>query len=277
MKYETLVTRQEGSVLFVEISAPPMNLLGPELARDLISLLHEAEVDKTVRVLVFKSADPDYFISHVDVTRTKELRETVATATGEPSLALLFHHLSRSRLITIAQIEGRVRGGGSEFVLACDMRFAAREKAVFSQFEAVFDVIPGAGAAQHLSRLMGRARTLEVMLSADDYDADLAERYGWINRALPAETLDAFVKSLAYRIAALPAEGQATIKNRVNEITLPSTEAMRGDFELYREGLTSGVAQSGLLSALEHGFQTRAWEMELARMLPGAAHNNADH
>jgi enoyl-CoA hydratase/carnithine racemase len=273
MAYETLITRREGAVLFAEISARPMNLLGPELARDLISLLREAEKDETIRVLVFRSADPDYFISHVDVTRAKELREKVADATGEPSLALVFDHMSRSRLITIAQIEGRVRGGGSEFVLACDMRFAAREKAVFGQFESAFDVIPGAGAAQHLTRLMGRARTLEVMLSADDYDAETAERYGWINRALPHEKLDDFVKSLAHRIATLPSAGQATIKNRVNEIALPSTEAMRGDFELYREGLTGTSAQAGLQSALKRGFQTRAWEMELGRMLPDVVHS----
>jgi enoyl-CoA hydratase/carnithine racemase len=114
---------------------------------------------------VFKSADPDYFISHVDVTRIKEYREEAAKLTGEASIALLFRHLSTSRLVTIAQIEGRVRAAGSEFALACDMRFAARESAIFSQFEPVFGVLPGGGAAQHLARLMGRARALEVMLS----------------------------------------------------------------------------------------------------------------
>jgi len=271
MKYDTLIIRQEGAVVFVEISAPPMNLLGPELARDLASLLREAEADNKTRVLVFKSVDPDYFISHVDVTRMKELVEAVTNSTGQPSLALLLHQLSASRLITIAQIEGRVRGVGSEFALACDMRFAAREKAIFGQFESVFGVIPGAGGAQHLVRLMGRARALEVMLSADDYDAALAERYGWINRALPADTLDHFVKSLAHRIAALPAAGQATIKNRVNEIALPPADAVLGDSKLFREGLGSAEAQDRLRAALKRGFQIRAWEMELGRMLPEAA------
>ena len=106
--------------------------------------------------------------------------------------------------MTIAQIEGRVRAAGSEFVLACDMRFAARESAIFGQFEPAFGLLPGGGAAQHLTRLMGRARALEVMLSAQDYDAELAERYGWINRALPADELDDFVSSLAHRIARVP-------------------------------------------------------------------------
>src|SRR5262245_40098222 len=180
MAFETLCVREEGAVLFVEIAAPPMNLLGPELVRDLVSLIHRAEADDACQVLVFTSADPDYFISHVDVTRIAEIRAPAAELTGEASLALLLRHLSASRVVTIAQIEGRVRGVGSEFALACDMRFAARESAIFGQFEPAFGVIPGAGGAQHLARLMGRARALEVMLSAEDYDAELAERYGWI-------------------------------------------------------------------------------------------------
>jgi enoyl-CoA hydratase/carnithine racemase len=166
MDFETLKVHKEGAVLFVEIDAPPMNLMGPELVRDLVSLIQRAEADDAVQILVFKSADPDYFISHVDVTRVKENREAAMKLTGEPSLGLLFHYLSTSRLVTISQIEGRVRGVGSEFVLACDMRFAALESAIFSQFEPSFGVIPGAGAAQHLARLLGRARALEVMLSA---------------------------------------------------------------------------------------------------------------
>ena len=115
-------------MLFAEIAAPPMNLLGPELVRDLVSLIQSAEADDAVQVLVFSSADPDYFISHVDVTRIDEYRAEAAKLTGEPSIALLFHHLSASRLVTISQIEGRVRGAGSEFVLATDMRFAARSR-----------------------------------------------------------------------------------------------------------------------------------------------------
>src|SRR6201988_4144389 len=212
--FETIKVRKEEAVLFVEIAAPPMNLLGPELVRDLVSLIQRAEADNAVKVLVFKSADADYFISHVDVTKIKEYREEAAKLVGEPSIGLLFRHLSASRLVTIAQIEGRVRGAGSEFVLACDMRFAARESAVFGQFEPAFGVLPGGGATQHLVRLMGRARALEVMLSADDYDAELAERYGWINRALPAKALDDFVRVLAHRIAGFPADGRVAVKER---------------------------------------------------------------
>jgi len=151
MDSEALTVRKEGGVLFAEIAAPPMNLTGPEFYRGLVSLIQRAEADNAVQVVVFTSADPDYFIAHVDVTRIKENREAAAKLAGEASVGLLFRHLSTSRLVTIAQIEGRVRGVGSEFVLACDMRFAARESAIFGQFEPAFGVIPGAGAAQHLT------------------------------------------------------------------------------------------------------------------------------
>src|SRR5262245_40423322 len=133
--YETLKVSSEGAVLFAEIAAPPMKLLGPALVRDLVSLIQRVEADEAIKVLVFKSADPDYFISHVDVTRIKEYRAEAAKLVGEASIALLFRHLSASRLVTIAQIEGRVRAAGSEFVLACDMRFAARESAICAQPE----------------------------------------------------------------------------------------------------------------------------------------------
>src|SRR5215469_9773404 len=189
MVFETLNVTTEGAVLFVDIAVPPMNLLGPELVRDLVSLVQQAEADKALKVLVFRSADPDYFISHVDVTRIEEYREEAAKLVGEASIGLLFRYLSASRLISIAQIEGRTQGAGSEFVLACDMRFAARESAIFGQPEAGTGVSPGAGGMQHLTRLMGRGRALEVLLSAQDYDAELAERYGWVNRALPAKEL----------------------------------------------------------------------------------------
>ena len=226
-----------------------------------------AEADDAIQVLVFKSADPDYFISHVDVTRISEYRDAAAKLTGEPSLAMLFRYLSASRLVTIAQIEGRVRGVGSEFILACDMRFAARESAIFGQFEPAFGVIPGAGGAQHLARLMGRGRALEVMLSADDYDADLAERYGWINRALPADELDDFVSSLARRIARFPAAGQAVVKERVNAIALAAAEDFSRDSDLFLEGVRTSESQGLIQAAMKRGFQTRDAELALARML----------
>ena len=267
MDFETVRVREEDGVLFAEISAPPMNLLGPELVRDLVSLIRGAEANDAVQVLVLKSADPDYFIPHVDVNRIPEYRQEAAKLVGEPSIGILFRYLSASRLVTIAQIEGRVRGAGSELVLACDMRFAARESAIFGQPEGGLGSIPGAGGIQHLTRLMGRGRALEVMLSAEDYDADLAERYGWINRALPAGELGEFVQSLARRIAGFPAAGRVALKERVNAIALPPVDDFRRDSDLFLECARSPEAQSRMQNAMKRGFQSRGAEMDLARMV----------
>jgi enoyl-CoA hydratase/carnithine racemase len=267
MIFETLNVQDEGAVLFAEIDAPPMNLLGTALVRDLVSLIQAAEANEAVQVLVFKSADPDYFIPHVDVTEVAEYRKEAAKLAGEASLGLLFRHLSASRLVSIAQIEGRVGGAGSEFVLACDMRFAALESATFSQPEQGLGWIPGAGGVQHLTRLMGRARALEIMLSSEDYDSALAERYGWINRALPRKALPDFVRSLALRIAGFPAAGRALVKERVNAIALAPVEDFQHDSEVFGQGVTDPVAQSRLQTLMQRGFQTRDGELTLARML----------
>ncbi len=128
-------------------------------------------------------------------------------------------------------------------------------------------MIPGAGGAQHLARLMGRARALEVILSAQDYDADLAERYGWINRALPAAELTDFVKSLACRIARFPAAGHVTVKDRVNAIGLAPVEDIRRDSDLFLEGTRTNVFQELTQDAMRRGFQTKEAEMDLARLV----------
>jgi enoyl-CoA hydratase/carnithine racemase len=147
------------------------------------------------------------------------------------------------------------------------MRFAARESAIFGQPEAALGTITGAGAVQHLTRLMGRARALEVLLSADDYDADLAERYGWINRALPAKTLGEFVSALAHRIAGFPAAGLVTVKERVNAIALAPVEEFRRDSDLFGERVRAPEVQKRIHAAFERGFQTRDAEMSLGRLL----------
>ena len=268
--FETLSTRTEAGVVFAEISAPPMNLLGPELVRDLVSLIQRAEADAACDVLVFTSADPDYFISHVDLRQVAEYRAEAAKLTGEASIASLFRHVSASRLVTIAQIEGRVRGAGSEFVLSCDMRFAARETAVFAQIEPAFGLIPGGGAVQYLVRVMGRARALEVLLSADDYDAEIAERYGWVNRALPADTLADFVTRLAHRIAAFPAAGQVAVKDRVNAISLAAAEDFRRDSDLFGAGVSEAETRRRIAAAFERGLQTRDGEMAFGEILADA-------
>jgi enoyl-CoA hydratase/carnithine racemase len=262
--FQTLVVRPERGVLFVTISAPPLNLIGPEFVEDLVTLIQQAEADEQARVLVFKSGDADYFLAHVDVTRVAEYRETAAKLAGEPSLGLLFRYLGASRLITIAQIEGRAGGAGSEFALACDMRFAASGRAIFRQIEPALGAIEGAGAVQQLTRLMGRGRAMEVLMSGEDYDADIAERYGWINRALPAAELEGFVSALAHRLAGFPPAGLASIKARVNDVTLAPADDYRRDSAIFVENLREPEAQRRLQAAFARGFQTREGEMNLA-------------
>jgi enoyl-CoA hydratase/carnithine racemase len=265
--FQTMSVRGEGGVVFASIEAPPLNLIGPELVEDLVTLIQQSEADEAIRVIVFKSADPDYFIPHVDVNRVAGYRESATKLAGEPSLGLLFRYLSASRLITIAQIEDRTGGAGSEFALACDMRFAARGRAIFRHMEPAFGWIEGAGGVQHLTRLMGRGRALEVLMSGQDYDADLAEQYGWVNRALPADELDSFVSDLAHRLARFPRVGLASIKTRVNDIALAPADDFRKDSTTFLENFRAPGSKERLDGALKRGFQTREGEMELAVML----------
>lgn len=255
--FEAVTAEARGNVLHVTIDSPPINLLGPALVSDLVTLIEHADSGAGWPVIVFASADPDFFIPHVDITRVADYREAAARLTGEASLGLLFRRLSTTKAVTIARIEGRARGAGSEFALACDMRFAALETAVFGQMEAGLGLVPGAGAIQHLVRLMGRSRALEVMLGAEDFDAATAERYGWINRALPAAELGPHVTALAERIARFPAEALLAIKARVNAIALAEEDEFRRDSDMFAEATQRAETRARVAALLGRGLQQR--------------------
>lgn len=253
-QFKTIETTVDGGVLYADFNAPPLNLMGPELVGDLGRLLKEAEADRSVRVVVFSSLVPDFFIAHVDMVQLPALRDALVEACGEPSYATFVARIGLSRLVTIAVVEGRARGAGSEFVLGCDMVFASRERAIFGQPEVGVGLIPGGGAAQHLPRLMGRGRALEVMLGGNDFDADLAERYGWVTRSLPDARLRAHVEELARRIASFPAEGVHTIKSRLAS-TLPAAGEMAIDSLLFGAGARHPDTQDAVRALFVRGLQ----------------------
>jgi enoyl-CoA hydratase/carnithine racemase len=258
--YRTLrVARSDEGVLSVVIDAPPMNLIGPELVRDLVTLLGELESDQDIRVMVLESADPEYFVPHVDLTKVAEYTAEAARAggPGDASLGMLWHKLSELPVVTIAKLRGRARGAGSELALACDMRFAARENAVLGQPEIGFGTSPGAGGVQHLGRLLGRGRAMEAILGAADFGADEAERYGWVNRALPDAELDAFVAWLARRIASFPADAVRSTKQALNDLTLPEADAIRADARRFHQLVGSDTVKARTATLFAQGLQTR--------------------
>jgi enoyl-CoA hydratase/carnithine racemase len=263
--YRTLrVAPGDKGVLGVVIDAPPMNLIGPELVRDLVTLIGVLESDQETRVVVLESADPDYFVPHVDLTKVAEYTAEAAKAggPGDASLGMLWHKLSELPVVTIAKIRGRARGAGSELALACDMRFAARENAILGQIEVGVGATPGAGGVQHLARLLGRGRAMEAILGAEDFSAEVAERYGWINRALPDADLDVFVARLARRIASFPADAVRSAKRALNELTLPGADAIRADARRFRQLVGSDMAKGRTAALFTQGLQTRG-QLEL--------------
>ena len=220
-EYQNLHVRVEQGVSFVTIDHPPMNLMNREMVRQLSRFLDEVEQDTAVRVIVFESAHPGYFLGNYELPGLQTLPPPGPKAGTLTPFHLLTERYRTSPKVSIACIDGRTSGGGGEFTMALDMRFAAKESAIFLQQDVVGGFIPGGGATQRLPRLVGRARALEVILSAEAVDADLAERYGWVNRSLPRAELSPFVQQLAFQIASIPGYTLQMVKQAVDE-GLPS-------------------------------------------------------
>jgi enoyl-CoA hydratase/carnithine racemase len=221
----------------VTFNNPPVNLMDPDTILDLQTLIGEIEADETLRVVVIDSANPDYFISRYDVSRAAET-PVAPGPTGLPGWIDVATRLTQTPVVTIALIRGRNRGGGAEIALACDMRFASLERAIFGQPEVAAGLFPGGGAIERLPLLVGRARALELILGSDDVDAATAELYGWVNRALPDEELDAFVENLARRIASFDAPALKAAKRLVNRRTLPASDDLMETQGVFLEAVT---------------------------------------
>src|SRR6202171_2220233 len=205
---------------------PPFNIVDATIFQGLQDLLVRMDASASLRVVVFESSNPDFYLAHFDLTGKTGNITTAVGPSGLPILMDTFVRLTRSAVVSIAKIRGCVRGVSSEFVLACDMRFASRENTQLGQPEVGVGVNPGGGGTERLPPLVGRGRALEIVLGASDFDGDTAERYGYVNRALPDAELDGFVDLLARRIASFDRRAIAAAKNLVNQVSLPSADRL---------------------------------------------------
>jgi len=234
---------------------PPFNVADGTMFQALQDLLARMSVDPSLRVVVFESANRDYYLSHFDLTGKLGNVMTAVGPSGLPVLADTFVRITRSPVVSIAKIRGCVRGACSEFVLACDMRFASRENTRLGQPEVGVGLHPGGGGTERLPHLVGRGRALEIILGANDFDGDTAERYGYVNRALPDTELDAFVDTLARRIASFDRRAVAAAKNLVNQVSLPSADRLLDALNSFQTALTWNETQQRIEALLERGLQ----------------------
>src|ERR1700753_1185180 len=270
--YKCFRLKFDAGVAFVSIDHPPINLLDERLSEEFDKLGRELEADENVRVVVLQSALPDFFIAHSGLSRVAAAPRTVSCTRSFRLTQMIGERFRNMPKVTIAKVEGRTRGGGRELPLAIALRFAAVGKAIFGQPEVAIGLVPGGGSTQRLPRLMGRARALEVLLGCNDLSAELAEQYGYINRAMPANELTPFVEKLARRIASFPAHAVAHAKAAVDMGAFSSlaegllVEAHESDLSVASE-----VTQARVKEALKVGAETYEGELEmdyLSRLSP---------
>jgi enoyl-CoA hydratase/carnithine racemase len=239
----------------VTFDIPPLNIFGPQNMAPLTAIVAALETDRDVKVVVFQSAIDGFFLTHYDFLAKPE--DTLSLPLGPTGLQQLpdaLVRLSRAPVVSIAKIRGRATGVGSELALASDMRFGSREKAILSQWEVGCGLVPGGGPMARLPRLLGRGRALEVLLGADDIRGDVAELYGYINRALPDDELDGFVDALAGRIASFEKHAIAETKRLANQADLPSDAEIQPEWDAFMASLVRPATQARIKKLMERGF-----------------------
>ena len=226
----------------VKFANAPVNLIVPETISSLNEAVKELSKDEKVKVVIFTSDVAGYFSNHFDLSQFPNFVKQVG-ADSKPLWVELIANLSNAPFISIASIRGRTQGGGDELSLAFDLRYASKELAVFNQPEVGVGLFPGGGGTNHLARLAGRDRALEVFLSADDYNAEMAEKYGWITRAIPDTKLESFVMNMATRIATFDKTALATVKKQINAISFPpEAEILNSQMEFQKSLSWPGLA-----------------------------------
>ena len=267
--YETLGIEYDGGVLTATINNPPLNVMTPPLYMDLVGFTSEVEQDESVKVVVFQSADPDFFIAHFDV---EAILEFPIDTPAEKSLEFSDFHLMCERVrtmpkATIVKMAGRAGGGGNEFASSCDMRFGLKGKTVINQMEVALGILPGGTGTQRLPRLVGRGRAMEICLGSDDIDAETAAQWGYLNRIFDsANELDGFVDSLSKRIARWPAEAIALCKASINNAEMPLSDGLLEEAFLFQQTLRTEGAQQNMRKAMAMGLQTREGELRMGEL-----------
>ena len=267
-KFTTFTVRVEKAIAWVTFDFPPVNVQGLPMLADLNMLAQRLEANRDIKVVVFQSAHPEIFVAHAD---TSFLKEMSAQAVSRDEVKLLdlqvvLERISKLPQATIAKIEGFARGGGHEFALACDMRFAARGKAKFMQMEVGMGILPCGGGASRMARQTGLGKALEIILGAQDFDADQAEAYGTVNKALDPDEIGAYVENLAHRIALWPAESINACKQSVYEsIDKPIEAALKAEAYWLYQATSQTPALKRFQWADDNGAQfdldnQRAWE-----------------
>jgi enoyl-CoA hydratase/carnithine racemase len=249
------LTRRLPQYWRVTLDHPPLNIFGPTTIPQLNEVITAIETDEHVKVVVFDSAVEGFFLTHYDfLAPVEDTTRLPPGPTGLQPLPDMLVRLSRAPVVSIASIRGRATGVGSELALACDMRFASREKAILSHFEVGAGVVPGGGPMARLPRLMGRGRALEVLLGADDIPGDLAELYGYVNRSFPDADLDAFVDALATRIASFDKRAISETKRFADVASLPPDFEIAPEWDVCIASIMRPAAQERIQKLLDQGF-----------------------
>lgn len=267
--YQTLEVAQRVSVVEVTINNPPLNVMTLQLYSDLVEFTEKVEHDDSVKVIIFQSANPDFFIAHFDV---EAILEFPTDSPAKRSEKLSDFHLMCERVrtmpkATIAKIAGRAGGGGNEFAASCDMRFGLLEKTIFNQMEVALGILPGGTGTQSLPRLIGRGRAMEVCLGCDDLDAKTAESWGYLNRAFNSKSkLDEFITNLADRISSWPIEAISRCKASINNSETSWQDGLVEEAFLFQETLRTKTAQTNMRTALNLGLQTFDGETNMGQL-----------
>lgn len=273
--YECLKIRLDRGVVFATIDYPPVNLFDMKLIGEMGRLGVEVEADDGARVLVVDSADPEIFIAHADVNLIMQMPDKAPPKATE--LGFFHAMVDKFRTMpkaTIAQIEGRVGGGGCELIQAFDMRFGVVGQTILSQMEVPLGILPGGGGTQRLPRLIGRGRALEMILGGEDLDAETAEHWGLLNRAFAVGEIGPFVDRLARRIASFSREAIALAKTAVNASALPLDDGLIEEAYLFQCSLRTDAAQKRMRRFMEEGGQTREGEIEVAELVGQLGHDD---